>query len=266
MTSSRNTGVLNGSFFVALLTWLDLVRRKDLYVVLICMMLYVIGTVATRIIGIHDAATAHFLMSAGFSLCGILAALLGISLASRAFPEEFEHGTLMTLLAKPVSRIEVVFGKTIAIASLVLGSYLVFVAMTLMAVPSASGIASFVLVQVVVLQLLSLLLLCMAVLACSMHYPAMVTAVVAILWYFGTGTAVHMIERTVLLRLPGWDNAFERVLSWIPDPSMFGHVEAFAGAHGALSPALFWGLCGYGILWSIAFFLYAAVRFERIRL
>ena len=78
------------SILVMQLTWLDFIRRKDLYVVAIFMGLFVVGTVSVRLLGIQSADVARLLMSGGLALSHVLAALLAAAFAARALAEEFE--------------------------------------------------------------------------------------------------------------------------------------------------------------------------------
>lgn len=259
-------GSLISTAYVVRLTWLDFVRRKDLYVVAIFMLLFVIATIVVRIIGIGRASTARFLMSAGLTLAHFLAAFLAASFSARCFPEEFERGTLMPLLAKSVSRSEVLAGKMLACLGLALGSYVLFVLATLVAVPLVAGQQMTALAQVAVLQMTGLALLGLLAAAISLYLPTLVSALIAMLWYFCSGFALNMIGQLIRARnavLGGWG---ERLLACLPDAAVLCHTECFAGSNTHLPAPLFAGLMLYGLAWVVALYVWASWRFQRIRL
>lgn len=249
------------------ITSLDFLRRKDLYVVAILMGLFVIAAVTVRVIRVQDADTARFLMSAGLTLSHVLAAILAASFCGRAFPEEFDQGTLMPLLAKPVSRAQVVIGKAAACAGLVLGSYLLFVIATLATVRLAPGQEWTALFQVITLQAVSLALTGAIALALSFHTPAVLAAVIALAWYFGGGFFLSN-AKTIALRAGGEEvgGVIARFFSCLPDVSMLTHTEVFAGSTGHLALGLYLGLLAYGLAWTAGVFLLGVWQFERMRL
>jgi ABC-type transport system involved in multi-copper enzyme maturation permease subunit len=254
------------SAFVIRLTWLDYVRRKDLYVVAVFMLLFLIATMTIRIIGIRNDSTAIFLMSAGLTLSHLLAAILAASFSARIFPEEFERGTLMPLMAKPIRRAEVLAGKLLACAGLALGSYLLFVGLTLVAVPMTPGQTWAALAQVTVLQLTGLALLSTMAMAISLYLPTVVTTLVVLLWYFGSSIVLNTIKDSLVPTHAASLAWAGRLLSCLPDATLLFHTECFANGSGALGGGLFAGLLLYGAAWIGVFLFWANWKFARIRL
>ncbi|MBN1868316.1 ABC transporter permease subunit [Candidatus Sumerlaeota bacterium] len=263
---STSSSVASPAGLVFRLTWLDFARRKDLYVVAIFMLMYVVGTISVRMIGIDRASTARFLMSLGLTLSHILAAFLAASFAARCFPEEFERGTLMPLLAKPISRSQVLAGKILACLALVLGAYTLFVFTTLVAVPTVPGQKALALVQSACLQLVSLALLGSAAMALSFWMPTVVAALVSLLWYFGWGFLANLVKQSVELRSDLGARIVERVFSCVPDATVLFHTECFANSETCLHWPLFLILLAYGAAWTAALFLVARWKFGRMRL
>ena len=244
------------------LTWLDFIRRKDLLVVALFMLLFVAATGVIRLVSSErgmDITSARFLMSAGLTLSHLLAAFLAASFCGRTFPEEFERGTLMPLLAKPVTRGQVLTGKLVGSLQLVLGSYLLFVLLTLLAVPLVEGQRWSALGQVVILHLVSLTMLGIAAMALSLYLPTLVSALLALAWYFGAGFALNLFGG-------GSSAVMNRLVACIPDATLLNHIECFAGPAARLEGGLFGGLLLYGLAWSALLYLWAGWRFERIRL
>ncbi|NQU43955.1 ABC transporter permease [bacterium] len=251
---------------LAKITCLDFVRRKDLYVVSILMALFVIAAVAIRIIGIEGPDTARFLMSAGLGLSHAMAAILATVLASRVFPEEFEQRTLMPLLAKPVTRAQVLAGKLAACLTLGGGSLLLFIAANLLAIGMTPGQDISALIQAVGLLLLNFALLSTVAVYLSLFLPALAAGVIAGAWYFGAGFLVRFLKEIAANSEFSGSAIFAKILALAPNPSLLSHVENFTSGGAPLSAGLFGALFLYGLAWTFAFYLLAVWRFDRMKL
>jgi ABC-type transport system involved in multi-copper enzyme maturation permease subunit len=87
----------------------ELYRRKDFYV------LFVLTALITLIMGsvnfFHDSHIARFLKEICLLLIWISALVIAIGTAARQIPAERENRTIFPLLAKPVTRGQVIVGK-----------------------------------------------------------------------------------------------------------------------------------------------------------
>lgn len=107
---------------IGVLTWaasVETLRRKDLYVVCMLAVLGVGGGTWMAAIGVRGIET--FLRDIVLTVVNALSVLICIWLAARQMPEELSRRTLFPLLARPVSRFDVLLGKFLAVwlASLV---------------------------------------------------------------------------------------------------------------------------------------------------
>lgn len=253
------------SMFVMRLTWLDFIRRKDLYVVGIFMALFVLATMTIRIIGIGSESTATFLMSAGLTLSHVLAALVAVSFAARCFPEEFERGTMAPLLAKPLNRFDILLGKILACAGLAVGSYLLFVTVTLIAVPMVPGQRLVSLLQVLSLQAGGVVLLVTLAVTLSLYFPSVVSALACLAWYSCSGIVLNVIRDSVSVKQPALLPLVERLMALAPDAGLLVHTECFVNHCGIISNILYIQLMLYVFAWSALFFIWANWRFSRMR-
>lgn len=96
-------------FTVARTLWLELLRKKDLYVLLILLASLLVALVSLDILGLGGAV--GYVKDVGLLLAWVFGWGLTVTIASRALPQEETRGTVYALLAKPVSRFEVIFGK-----------------------------------------------------------------------------------------------------------------------------------------------------------
>ncbi len=87
----------------------ELYRRKDFYV------LFILTTLITGLAGsvsfFNDDKIVHYLKEICLTLIWIASLVISITMAARQIPAERESRTIFPLLAKPVSRSEVVLGK-----------------------------------------------------------------------------------------------------------------------------------------------------------
>lgn len=88
---------------------LDSVRRKDIWVVAIVGLLIILCAGSLGFFGF--AGLQVFAKDLGLSVLGILSAIVTVATSVRVLPEEIKNRTLYPLLARPISRFDLLFGK-----------------------------------------------------------------------------------------------------------------------------------------------------------
>lgn len=94
---------------IATIVWLEMIRKKDIYVLLILLGALLCALVSLNIFGI--AGTDRYVKDVGLMMAWIFSLILAVTLSCRAIPQEESSGTVYPLLAKPVSRLEFILGK-----------------------------------------------------------------------------------------------------------------------------------------------------------
>lgn len=107
---------------LAALVWLEIIRRKDVYVLFILLLAFLVTLMALDLFGLSQAVTC--LKEIGLLLTWIGSWILAVSISARELPQEERARTIFPLLAKPVNRVQLLLGKW-------LGAYL------------AAGVATF---------------------------------------------------------------------------------------------------------------------------
>src|SRR6266478_795460 len=87
----------------------ELYRRKDFYVLFILTALICLVMSSVRIF--NDAKVARYLKEICLALVWISSLVIAITTAARQIPSERENRTLFPLLAKPLSRTQLLLGK-----------------------------------------------------------------------------------------------------------------------------------------------------------
>ncbi|NQU39948.1 MAG: ABC transporter permease [Lentisphaerae bacterium] len=102
---------------VARVVWLDVIRRKDVYVLLILLAILLLALVSMNLFG-FGGATAY-VADIGLLMSWLFAWVLSLSIGCRLLPQEESRGTIFALLAKPVTRLELIVGKWLGACSVV---------------------------------------------------------------------------------------------------------------------------------------------------
>jgi ABC-type transport system involved in multi-copper enzyme maturation permease subunit len=251
---------------IRLIAWtvgIEFVRRKDFYVVLIFGGAFAAAAGIVATIGIENAATADFLTSFGLTFSYALAATLAVSMASRQLPGEFERRTLLPLLAKPLTRGEVLIGKMAAVAALAAATLATLMLMNWAALPKDEERSLAVLLQVFVLQAIGLGVVTALATMLSLALPPPVTALAALAAFFAGGPIVEMAIEAAGRAAPALGRLTTRALAGFPDFSVFQHVERFVEGGAPIGPGAFAAIAAYGAGLIALFYLSAAWAFER---
>lgn len=258
--------MIRNLFLIAKTVWIQALRRKDIYVVMILALIFAFWVVVTRIVGIDSAATASFLMSLGLSVSYILAAVVTAGMASRQLPGEFESRSLYPLLAQPVTRGEVFLGKALGVSSLSVGVLLVLVPISYLPTPGDEEQRLAVLAQAVALQAVALCTLTFFAMMLSLFFPAAVSLLLSLAVFFVGATAINYVSLMLGRIASVLGSAAERVFSVIPDFSIFNQIQRFVDAQPAITAPAFAGIVLYGCGLILGMYLFSAYCFARRRI
>lgn len=137
---------------LAWLVWLEMLRRKDVYVLLILLSAFLVTLMTLNLFGLGQVVT--YLKEIGLLLAWVCSWILAVSVSTRQLAQEERQGTIYTLLAKPVSRMEVLLGKWLGAWVVVSAATLVFYALLALVIVLRGGaIGGVVLAQAWLLHL-----------------------------------------------------------------------------------------------------------------
>lgn len=94
---------------LATVTWIEMLRRKDLYVLVILLAVLLATLLSINVFGL--AGTTGYVKDTGLLSVWLLGWILTLNTSVRQLPDEEQKGTLFPLLAKPVSRGDLIVGK-----------------------------------------------------------------------------------------------------------------------------------------------------------
>ncbi|NQT84794.1 ABC transporter permease [bacterium] len=258
--------MLRRVLLIARTAWLESLRRKDFYVLLIFVGLFVGSIFIVRIIGVENPQTARFLMSFGLLLSYALAAILTVTTAARQLPNEIEKRTLQPLLAKPVSRSEIILGKTLAVSVIACASLIVFLLFSWLPAPKLPGQHLSAFAQMTVLRLVALCLLGVFTIALSLYIPAIVAILITLTTFFAAPTIVNFIGQLAGNSWHFGGKLVERVLVLIPDFSMFEHSQRYVQGASPMAAGDIVAILAYGIVFAEFFYFLTVRSFKRMPL
>lgn len=248
---------------IARTVWLEFRRRKDFYAISFVMALFTLGATVARIIGIENAATANFLMAFGLSLSYALAAILAAWMAGRQIPNELERRTIHPLLAKPVSRGELLLGKMAAVATLSAGTLIILAALAYLPLPKSEEQRPLVLIQMLALQSVSLGVLTTFATGLSIYLPSSVATLLSLAFFFAGSAAVRITLSTMRRISVGWERFTEFMIAGAPDFSVFNHVQRFVGGGPPIEASGFFSIVLYGFGVAGCLYLFAVWTLNR---
>lgn len=251
---------------LALIGWrvgLELVRRKDFYVLLMLMALFIGGVLVFRVAGIDAPATGTMLMNLGLTLAWFAAHLMTLLLAARQLPAEIEQRTIYPLLARPLSRGAALAGYWMSCALCGAVCWLVLLALVWLGAPKLEPYDGALLAQMIALQIFSLGMMAALALAGSLLMPKPVNLIVTALVWLGGGklaslvTARFAAEEAAGAGLAGW------LMAYIPDFSKLNLITRYTDGIGPVGGLEFLGLAAYAGIFTLAALALAGWVFGR---
>ncbi len=94
---------------IAKTVWLEALRRKDVYVLLILLGIMIVAVMSLDIFGL--GGVVGYVKDVGLLAAWFFGMVVAITISTRQLPDEEKANTIFPLLAKPVTRAELLTGK-----------------------------------------------------------------------------------------------------------------------------------------------------------
>lgn len=191
---------------------LESLRRKDLWVVAILGFLIISAAGLLGLFGISGLEA--FAKDLAFSVLGLFSTIVAVLTASRMLPEEIRQRTLYPLLARPISRFDLLMGK---LAGSVLVTWLAF---WILGALTALALAMFhirfepLMLQYALVKMMGLVLICSISLALSAFMTPSAAATMGFVLAFGSTMIVRALVLAYQTSSPGMQFLF-KVLNWL---------------------------------------------------
>lgn len=113
-------------FTIAHVVWLDVLRRKDVYIVFGLLIALLVLLMSLNVFGI--SGVTGYIKETGLMLVLLFSWILALNISTCLLPEEESRGTAFSLLARPVTRLQVIVGKWLGCWTVVCAATTVFYA------------------------------------------------------------------------------------------------------------------------------------------
>ena len=228
--------------------FIELKRRKDVYVFAMLIAVFCVGALAVRRAGVTTDATGAFVLNLGLTLAYVFAQILTLTLAARQIPTDIEQRTIYPVLARPISRGDYLIGKWVACCLCGTVTYGIFFSCIWAASHSLSANEATLVPQLVILVALSLCLTAAMALCLSLLMAQALVVVLVGGWIF----LGHSFVRTVsaMTDAGGMQRALDWVLAYLPQFSKLNLTTRYTDGIEALAPSLFGGLTVYALFYT----------------
>jgi len=252
---------------IASIVWLEVIRRKDIYVLLILLGTLLVMLVSLNIFGL--GGVVRYVLDVGLLMAWACGAILGITVSARQLPQEQSRGTVFSLLAKPVTRLQVVLGKWLGAWTVVTVATSVFYLLVVVVTVGMCGrVGAAELFQGVLLHAAALGVICAITLAFStrMNSDAAIT-----LSFVLTGASFLVVPRIpeFLTQTSGLKaGALLFLYNLLPHFEVFDLRKRIVNEYGAADwltagAVLFYGALLIALFLAIAWLAYRNRRFSR---
>jgi ABC-type transport system involved in multi-copper enzyme maturation permease subunit len=248
MTIDREAQICR-AFVVAAL--LETMRRREVFVLLVLSVLMVVGAYSFTFFGVHGLEL--FVKDMGFASVGLFSSVLGVAVAARQLPEEIQRKTIYPLLARPITRWQLLLGKFAAawVTCVVSFTALTLVVVLLLAVLRISP--DLIVLQYVYSRYLGFLWLCSFVIFLTTFMSPSGAFTVGLLLTLGSGIFTRLLM-FVDSTSPAMKLLLTPVYAFLPQYSLFDLTKKVVYGWDPINPIALVGLTLYGV-WIALFWL-----------
>ena len=245
---------------------IELVRRKDLYVLGLLVLVFVGAAAAIDFFGVEGVEA--YLRELSATLALLFSVIIAVAVVARQIPRESERKTLVPILAKPVTRWQFLFGKFLGAVACFTVALAVFWACSALIWVSKGMTLTGVLVQGIVLQWLGLVMLtALALLFSTLVSETPVGVTLSLLAYFllkGFTSNIHVLGSSAT-GVGAW--AIGLLYTVVPHFEFYDTTQmvALAPLSKGLGPVDWLFFVGYALGYTAIFLAGAWLAFRRKR-
>jgi len=253
-----------GSLAIARLSIVEILRRKEFYVVLVL----VIGLAAwMQTMNLGASGTGRFAKDIVMQVVWLASFALAVPLAARQIVTDVEQKTIYVLMSRPIHRWHYVFGRVggAAAASAICFTSLFLVLVLMLLAKGVAGIADPGLWQAFALQITALVMICSIAVFFSTFATSAGTVTFSLLLLlmtrYGGPSILDRIESASNLGI--FRDVFWGVYLALPHFEFFNISQRVVHGWGVLPSGVFLQIMAYGVAYSVFVAALAAVVFRR---
>jgi ABC-type transport system involved in multi-copper enzyme maturation permease subunit len=249
---------------IAHTVWLEMLRKKDLYVLLILLGALLATLVSLDIFGL--GGVVRYVKDVGYLTAWVFAWILAVGISTQQLTTEETRGTIFPLLAKPVNRLEVIVGKwlgTWTITCAATGCFYVLVTLIVAAKGGATHGATILQGYILHCTALAMITATGILFSTRLNRDAAAT-----MTYVATGAVFLIVPRVpvLLAHTRGFSATALLVLyNLMPHFEVFDLRKRIVHDYGPTGSLLCLLLVGYGLLWTAMLLLASWLAYRRKR-
>ncbi len=249
---------------LARVVWLETLRRKDVYVLLVLLAAMLGALLSLNLYGL--GGVVRYLKDTGLLLSLVLSWILAVGVTARQLPQEEMRGTIHPLLAKPVTRAELILGKWLGGWLVVCAATALFYLLVLLVVAHRGGrLDAITLLQTFVLHAAGLAVLCALALCLSTRTTFGAAASLAAV-VIGAAYMIAPRVPALIVAQTGWRASALRVLYYaVPHLELFDLRQRAVHDWGAAPWPPVLGALVYAAVWTALLLLLAWLGYRNKR-
>ena len=249
---------------LARMVWLELFRRKDPYVLLLVLAALLGALLSFNIFGL--GSLVRYIEDSGLLLTWLLSWVLAVQLAGRQLPQEETRHTIFSLVAKPITRAELIVGKWLgAWLAAAAGTALLYAATWLAVALRGGDFGCAMLAQTLLLHLCFLAVVTALAIALS---TGLTLSAATTLAYLLSGAGYFLAVRLPAMAegaAPLKANVLLALYYAAPHLELFDLRQRLVHEWGPIPAGVLLGLVGDALLWTAGLLLLAWLVYRRRR-
>lgn len=241
---------------------LESVRRKDLWVVAILGFLIMASAGALGFFGMQGLEA--FAKDLAGTVLGGLGTVMAVVVSTRLMPEEIRQRTLYPLIARPITRLDLLIGKYLGAVAVTSLAFLILASLTGVALAMFGVQFESVMVQYVLMRLVGLSVVCAVGLALSLLMTANAAATMGFVLAIGSGLIVRALVMAYEASPAALQPVMRGVNALVPQYGLFDLGSRAANQGWGPAPAWVIGaLLAYAAVYSSAMIAVGYWKFRR---
>jgi Cu-processing system permease protein len=254
---------------VKLLVWkalargvvLESIRRKDLWVIAILGLLIMMTAGALGFFGTQGLEV--FVKDLAVTVLGMFSAVVAIMTSCRLLNDEIQRRTMYPLLARPITRMDLIVGKLLGAIVVTWISFLLLAGVVALALMSFHVSFEPIMIQYLLAKMLGLAVLCAVTLALSAHMTVSAAATLSFILAFGSTLVIRALVMAYATASPPMQSVFKFLNFVTPQFGLFDLGGRAANIGWPMVPAwVMMALAGYAVLYTTAMLLLSWAKFR----
>ncbi len=241
---------------------LEALRRKDLWVIAILGFIMIVGASALGFFGVSGLEV--FIKDLAVTVLGLFSTIVAVLTSARLLPDEIRNRTLYPLLARPISRFDLLFGKFLGAVFASWIGFLCLAFMTALALFIFHVQFELVMVQYVVAKMMGLVVICAVTLALSAYMTPQAACTLSFVLAFGSSMMVRALVMASGTASQPMREMFKVLNAMVPQFSLFDMGSRAANVGWGPAPLWVMGaLVVYMFTYAGAMLILAWLKFRK---